>query len=278
MRTFFGNLIITAAVVSSSVIARAESTPAPKRLATVDGKEISSAEFSKSLDRLGARRDMVATNPDLRRQYLDHIINSRLLAKAAETASVDKDPVFVERLADLRAELLANVFADQLVAKTSDAKSIQKWFESNKTQFESRELRASHLLFDDEAAARTALTEARAKGADFDQLVKKYAALPGSKQSADLGYFKRGRMLPEFDAAAFATRKGDVHPELVKTKFGWHVIKITDERGTSKVVFKDVEKDVRKAYATHVQKELVDELRRKANVAIDEDAVRGSAF
>ncbi len=63
-----------------------------------------------------------------------------------------------------------------------------------------------------------------AKGAKFQTLAKKYSTCPSGKKGGDLGEFKRGQMVPAFDKVAF---KGAIlEPHLVKTKFGWHVIKV----------------------------------------------------
>jgi peptidyl-prolyl cis-trans isomerase C len=63
-----------------------------------------------------------------------------------------------------------------------------------------------------------------AKGAKFQTLAKKYSTCPSGKKGGDLGEFKQGQMVPQFDKVAF---KGAIlEPHLVKTKFGWHVIKV----------------------------------------------------
>ena len=62
------------------------------------------------------------------------------------------------------------------------------------------------------------------KGAKFHVLAKKYSTCPSGKKGGDLGEFRQGQMVPQFDKAAF---KGEILvPQLVKTKFGWHVIKV----------------------------------------------------
>ena len=62
------------------------------------------------------------------------------------------------------------------------------------------------------------------KGAKFQTLAKKYSTCPSGKKGGDLGEFKRGQMVPQFDKFAF--KCAILEPNLVKTKFGWHVMKI----------------------------------------------------
>jgi peptidyl-prolyl cis-trans isomerase C len=62
------------------------------------------------------------------------------------------------------------------------------------------------------------------KGVKFDVLAKKHSSCPSGKKGGSLGEFKRGQMVPQFDKVCFSGEL--ITPHLVKTKFGWHVIKI----------------------------------------------------
>lgn len=78
------------------------------------------------------------------------------------------------------------------------------------------------------ARARTladSLYEAIQGGADFEELAREYSQDPGSAaEGGDMGWFRRGNMVREFEAVAFSLRPGDVAPP-VRTEFGWHVIR-----------------------------------------------------
>lgn len=89
------------------------------------------------------------------------------------------------------------------------------------------EIKASHILVKDEATAKKVKDEL-AQGKSFEDLVKQYSEDPGSKEKGgDLGYFKPGSMVKEFEDAAYKLKKDEIS-DPVKTKFGYHIIKVTD--------------------------------------------------
>jgi peptidyl-prolyl cis-trans isomerase SurA len=73
------------------------------------------------------------------------------------------------------------------------------------------------------------MNQARAPGADFVALAKAKSEGPSAADGGDLGYFRRGTMMPEFEKVAFALEDGQIS-EPVRTRFGWHVIKVDDRR------------------------------------------------
>ncbi len=91
---------------------------------------------------------------------------------------------------------------------------------------------ARHILVADEATAKQTLARLQA-GEDFATLAKELSIDPGSAvEGGSLGFFKKGVMVPEFEAAAFSTPVGQIS-QLVKTQFGYHIIKV-DENTTLK--------------------------------------------
>ncbi len=82
----------------------------------------------------------------------------------------------------------------------------------------------------------------RTKTDDFAELAKEYSQCPSAEKGGDLDFFGKGRMVPAFEEKAFSMKKGEIS-EPIKTRFGWHIIKVTDTRT------KDGEKEVR---ASHI--------------------------
>ena len=92
-----------------------------------------------------------------------------------------------------------------------------------------REVRASHILLTKEAEAQMLLQQIK-NGGDFAALAKKHSKDAGSAaKGGDLGYFSGGMMVAPFEQAAFALKKGEVSG-IVKTPFGFHIIKLADSR------------------------------------------------
>jgi len=115
---------------------------------------------------------------------------------------------------------------------------IEREYKNNEDQYSTPEqVRASHILLKTEgkddasvkAKAEDLLKQARA-GADFAELAKKNSEDEASaKNGGDLDYFGKGRMVPEFDAAVFAMQPGQIS-DLVKTQYGYHIIKLIDKK------------------------------------------------
>lgn len=82
---------------------------------------------------------------------------------------------------------------------------------------------AVHILVKHKAQAEDLLQQIK-KGGNFQALAKRHSICPSGKKGGNLGEFRQGQMVPAFDRACF---KGEVlKPQLVKTKFGWHIVKV----------------------------------------------------
>lgn len=241
-----------------------------KDLATIDDVVISVESATSALKALGPQGDMVLANPELRKRFVDHMVNSFLVAQKARAEGFDKKPEFQSRLADVTAQLLAGEYMDAMIAKKTTDKDLKNWFNSNKKLFSKREIHAMHILCEDEANARKALSEVQKSPGDFETIAKKYS----KDKTVDLGFFAPGRMVPEFERAAFATKPGTINPAPVKTNFGWHVIKVLETRGSDNVAFDAVKEDARRRYRQKIQEDLIHELRSKKKIAINEQSLK----
>jgi peptidyl-prolyl cis-trans isomerase D len=118
------------------------------------------------------------------------------------------------------------------------AEDIQRSYEDNKQQYSTPEqVRASHILLKtegkDDATVKKQAEDLLAKvkkGADFSKLATEFSEDDASKvKGGDLDFFGKGQMVPEFDKAAFSMKPGEIS-DLVKTQYGYHIIKLTEKK------------------------------------------------
>ena len=171
------------------------------------------------------------------------------LAKRGMTA----DQLRQEIEMGIQAEALFNRRTANL--KPATEQEARLFYDNNEDRFVQPErVRASHILLTvnkDETDAARALKKAEAqrilgelkKGTDFAEAARKYSGCPSKEQGGDLGYFERGRMVPEFETAAFGLKTGQLSG-VVETQFGYHIIKVTDHAKASTVPFDQAKQNI----------------------------------
>jgi peptidyl-prolyl cis-trans isomerase C len=205
-------------------------------------------------------------SPDQKRQYLiTYLADIVVLAQTAEQQKLaDRDDVKhriqFERNKVLMETLLQN--AGQ-AARTDDAMH-KVYDDAIKQMPPEEEVHARHILVATEDEAKAIEAELK-KGADFAALAKEKSKDPGAADGGDLGYFTKDQMVPEFSDVAFKLDKGKVS-DPVKTQFGWHIIKVEDKRTKPTPTYDEVKSQLETYVAHRAQAELVDKLRKAANI------------
>jgi peptidyl-prolyl cis-trans isomerase C len=159
----------------------------------------------------------------------------------------------------------------------------KKFYDANTKEFANPDLvKASHILFRTpesatpdqlkaaENKAKAAIVRAN-KGEDFNKLASELSEEPGAAQrGGDLGYFPKDRMVPEFASAAFAQKVGSVSATPVKTKFGYHVIKVTDKKPAGTATFEEAKAQIIQFLQAQKRREIfkgiMQELRQAAKI------------
>ncbi|GAA5159199.1 peptidyl-prolyl cis-trans isomerase [Viridibacterium curvum] len=166
--------------------------------------------------------------------------------------------------------------AEAMAAKeTVPEADLRKWYDEHKKNYEgSEERRASHILVDVpegakadvKAAARKRaeelLAKVKANPASFAKLAKESSDdKANSEQGGDLGFFARDWMDPAFEKAAFALKPREIS-DIVESKFGFHIIQLTDVRGGKTRSFESVRDEIK----TELQKQAAGKRYMEANV------------
>lgn len=158
----------------------------------------------------------------------------------ADVAKAFEDRKDDYRLPEKRKIKFATIDTQAIHERTQvTPEDVQRHYEDNQQQFSTPEqVRASHILLktegkDDAAVRKQAeeiLAKVKAPGADFAKIANQYTEEEiGKTRGGDLEFFGRGRMAKEFEDASFALQPGQISP-VVKSPFGYHVIKVTDRK------------------------------------------------
>jgi peptidyl-prolyl cis-trans isomerase C len=236
-----------------------------KVVARVDGIAITEGELALAGEDLGER---LAQIPEERKrdEIINYLVDLKLGAKAATDAKIAEGPEFAARLAYYREKVLLDEYLTRESRKAATPEAARKLFDdTTKAMAPEEEVRARHILVEDEAQAKAAAARLK-KGEDFAKVAGELSKDPGSgKEGGDLGWFTKDRMVPEFADTAFKLAKGQVS-DPVKSQFGWHVIKVEDKRTKPLPDFAAVKPQIDQYLERKAQQDIVLALREKAKV------------
>ena len=146
-------------------------------------------------------------------------------------------------------EILKQYALEQILRdiQVSDSE-VEAFYDENRKNFITQpEIRARHILCDDEETLRQAAEEIK-QGKDFAEAAREYSTCPSKEKGGDLGFFGKGKMVPEFEKAAFSLSVGEMS-HLVKTSFGWHLIEVTERKEAHIQPLDEVKDQIRMFFA-----------------------------
>lgn len=248
-------------------------------LATYAGGIFTSAEFRRLAERMTPRTLKSLQDPETKRQFVETQAMNALLLRRGRTLGYDRDPDIVRQVADVEQNLvLQRVMEDLREPDPVEDEELRTLYEANKRLYSGGQVRARHILVKDGALARKLRTEIIADPERFAALAKEYSLDKVSKpRGGDLGFFGQGRMVAEFERAAFALQEpGDVS-DVVETPFGYHIIVLTDVRLGGIKSFEDVKDRIRVGVISQrrqaVLAERLEKIKSDGHLALDEAAV-----
>ncbi|MDD2897639.1 MAG: peptidylprolyl isomerase [Desulfuromonadaceae bacterium] len=258
--------------------AKTEGKKEGKVLAEVNGGSITTGDFERELKNLPEYLKAMAETPQGRKEMLDTMIIRELILQQASKDGLDKGPEIEEKLQDLKKRLVVESFLKKKVeveSKVSD-EDMKKFYEQNKDKFKSGDqIKASHILVKTEKEAKDIQAQLKA-GGNFEELAKKHSADSSAAKGGDLGWFGKGSMVPAFEKAALALKEGQIS-DIVKSDFGYHIIKLTGKRPAGIRPFEEVKDQIKGAIMPTKQQEVFqkikEELKKTAKISVKEDVL-----
>ncbi|MGR3219032.1 MAG: peptidylprolyl isomerase [Candidatus Anammoxibacter sp.] len=240
---------------------------------------------------------------NIRKQWTEHLISRTLLLNEAIAGKVVATEEAIEKKMTnprysnislqpdkLREQVKGDVMIDNLIESNIMSKiavtdkEVKDFYNAEKENIkEPEQVKARHILFKIDASdsqskkdeqlekAVNVLKEVKKGETDFSELAKKYSEGPSGPNGGDLGFFARGRMVPEFEKVAFALKPNEISG-VVKTQFGYHILKVEERKEAREILFDEVKEAIRdNIKGQRGNKEIekfIDKLRNSATIEI----------
>ncbi|MCL2760332.1 MAG: peptidylprolyl isomerase [Desulfuromonadales bacterium] len=248
-------------------------------LAEVNGTNITVEDFQKEVNNLPPYLKPMTDTPDGKRELLDTMIIRELIMQDAKKMGIENTPEVKAQLEDARRRIIVQAYIKTRVEKeaTISDEELKKFYDANKDKFKTgAQIHASHILVQTEQQAQDILAQLK-NGASFEDLAKKYSIDGSAQKGGDLGWFGKGAMVPAFEKVAFGLKVGAIS-NIVKTQFGYHIIKVTGERPAGIRTFDEVKDQIRAILLPAKQQEVFqkikDDLKKNGKFTINEDVFK----
>ena len=205
--------------------------------------------------------------PESRKGIREALINQEIVAQEALKRGLDKQAHVAGRIELDRQSALANAFFEDFFKRnpiTDDM--LRKEYERIKPELPAREYKVRHILVDKEDEAKNIIAQIR-KGASFEKLAAEHSKDPGSKvRGGDLDWGPAERYVKPFADAVTRLKKGAMTDTPVQTEFGYHVIRLDDERATKIPSFEEAKPQLQQLLQNQMAQKAIADLRAKAKI------------
>ena len=237
-------------------------------VARVDGSELRLSDVKAAQQNLPPQAQKLPLE-QIYPQLLDRLVDGMLILEAGRKEHLDQDPDLHTRLKHYEDRLIQEAYINRAIKQAVTEDRLKARYETLlKEKPAQEEVRARQILLTTEAEAKSVIAELD-KGADFAKLAKQHSSDPGAAAD-DLDYSSRYEMAsdmsPEFAEAVFAIPVGQYGKTPIKSKFGWHVIKIEDRRTAKPPSFEEAREQLSHTLANEVIAAKLHDLRGAAKI------------
>ena len=177
-------------------------------------------------------------------RIINELINKHLITKRAYNEKLDLDQNVLNLIQKNKDSILAKYWLNNYIKNETSEENIKNFYNEYVKSFqEYTEVNASHILVKTKNEAVSIINKLKSKS-QFSELAKTFSIGPSGKNGGNLGWFGPGQMVKEFEKAAFLIEKGNISQKPIKTKFGFHVIKVNDIRKAKPKKLYEIKKNI----------------------------------
>ncbi len=236
-------------------------------LATVNGERITERDYRDYIRARELQEPSLPDNPQARRVVLNELINRVLLAQAARKAGLERTAAVHVALKEDRENILARALLKRFLATHRVPMSaIKALYRKNILTTPHEEYEARNILVATRTEALSILQKLH-HGVPFSVLARRYSLDgPSADKGGELGWFSAADVLPSFYRALIQLRPGQIAPQPIKTRFGWHIIELQAKRPYTPPSFSAVETRLYRSLEQQSVDNMMAAMRHKADI------------
>jgi peptidyl-prolyl cis-trans isomerase C len=252
-----------------------------KVVARIGDKIITLEEFEKEVESLPDFYKPLLLEPKAKREFLEKLIDREILLLEARKAGVYEREDVRRKIEECEKGVILDAFLSQILREKDEVteEEAKRYYDEHKEEFFMNEsIRVRHIVVKTLEEAKE-IKKRLEQGEDFVELAKRYSISPSGKWGGDLGYIQRGQVGKEFEKAAFSLKRPGEISDIVKTTFGYHIIRLEDRKPPRQLSFEEVrDKIIQKLKEQKKQKALEDYLKKvkkQYKIVINEKLLEG---
>lgn len=242
---FLGAVLLCSLILSS--LRPPAARAADDVVAEVNKTSISAKELTDAISILPQPFQNKILQPEGRKKFVENYITETLLVAEARRRKIDQSPVYAKLVDRAKNDILIALLQEKLRTELSlDEKDLKAYYESHKREFTVPEKRrARHIMVSDEKKAREILKRVQ-RGAKFESEARLHSEhRESAAEGGDLGWAERGELQPEIAKVIFSMKAGELLDHPLRTRFGWHVIRLDTVTPESLAPYKEIQEEVR---------------------------------
>ncbi len=248
-------------------------------LVQIGDMKVTVSDFNERIANLPSRYQNVIKRR--KKEFLQEFINDMILYQEAVRQGLNKDKEVLKVVDEARKKILIARLLKDSIDDTIEISNdeIATYYTDNKNNYMLPEvLRVSHILVPTREQAEEIVSELE-NGASFEETARAKSVDPTAQNGGDIGYFPRGQLIPEFERACVEIEIDEIAGP-VKTKLGYHIVKLTDRKEPAQKPLIQVKEEIRSTLYTKKRREkfnrMIKDLTEKTKVEINEKALEGT--
>ena len=201
-------------------------------------------------------------------RVINELINKHLITKRAYSEKLDLDQNVMNLIKKNKDSILAKYWLNNFIKNETSEENVKNFYNNYVKSFQKyTEINASHILVKTKNEAVSIINKLNNKS-QFSELARAYSIGPSAKNGGNLGWFGPGQMVKEFEKAAFFLKKGNISQKPIKTKFGFHVIKLNDIRNAKPKKLNEIKNNIIEKITKISLSNLENKIRKNEKVVI----------